>query len=70
MTIKEALSVIKDAKEIRLSNFDGNVQCFDFTDPLILDAFGNYIVDDIYACGEAVFEISIKLTPAKKEDNR
>ena len=66
MTIKEALSVIKEAKEIRISGFGGNVSKFDHTDPLMVDALGNYVVESIYACNEEVFEIGVRMIPAKQ----
>lgn len=66
MTVKEAISVLKRAKEIRISwNGSSHPICKD--DPLQLDAFGNYVVDEIESWPDmdGVYDIVIAMTPVK-----
>lgn len=66
MTIAEIVKVIADAKEVRIV-WNGEAHKFNHTDPLILDAFGKYVVDGVYAVGEEIFELSIAARPSKIE---
>lgn len=67
MTVKDAVGVLKSAKEIRIawSGFSIPI-CKD--DPLQMDAFGNYVVDSIEAVAavENSYEIIIAMVPVKK----
>ena len=66
MTVKEAISVLKSAKEIRLS-WNGTSLPINREDRLQMDAFGNYVVDEISVWPEldSVYEIVIAMTPVK-----
>lgn len=67
MTVKDAIGVLKSAKEIRITwgSFSLPV-CKD--DPLQMDAFGSYVVDAIDAVdsSEGFYEISIAMVPVKE----
>ena len=67
MTVKEAVSVLKSAKEIKLS-WNGGTIPFWKDDRLQMDAFGNYVVDEIVALNdpEDFYEIIIAMMPVKE----
>lgn len=62
MTVKEVLSVLGDVKEVRLG-YDSTTVPFDFHDKVMVDAFGRYVVEAVYALGEDRFEINIAMQP-------
>ena len=64
MTVKEAVRVLKSAREISLGYGD-NIVPFDKDNPLSLDAFGNYVVDEIRGSEGDYYEISIAMRPIK-----
>ena len=67
MTVKEVVSVLKTAKTISLG-WDGCALQFDKDNPLMLDAYGNYVVDSIQAVGDdedAYYEVNIAMKPVK-----
>ena len=66
MTIKEIVGLLKDVKEVKIA-WNGNVQSIDIFDPIVMDAFGDYLTDGIFAAGEDKFEISLAVKPLKKE---
>lgn len=66
MTVKQVLSVIADAKEVRLG-YDSVTIPFNFNDKMMVDAFGRYLVDGVYALGEDRFEINIAMRPVVSE---
>ena len=68
MTVKEAVSVLKSAKEIRIS-CNGTTFPLWKNDPLQMDAFGKYVVDEILAMNdpEDHFELVIAMTPVRAE---
>lgn len=59
MTVKEAVGVLKTAKTIVLG-YGCNAVPFDKDEPLMMDAYGKYVVDDIRSVGENYYEVSIK----------
>lgn len=65
MTVKEAISVLKHAKTISLGYGDNTVP-FDVGNPLSLDAFGQYVVDEIRGFEEGLYEINIAMRPVKE----
>ena len=65
MTVKEAISVLRSAKTISLGYGD-NVVPFDKDNPLSLDAFGQYVVDEIRGSEDDYYEISIAMRPVKE----
>jgi hypothetical protein len=67
MTVKEAVRVLKSAKTISLCYGD-NVVPFDKDNPLSLDAFGMYVVDEIRGMEDDYYEISIAMRPVKEGD--
>lgn len=65
MTVKEAVSVLKNAETIELG-CDGKAIKFDKDNFLMLDAYGNYIVDSIQAVGEdTYYEVNLAMRPVK-----
>ena len=65
MTVKEAVNVLKFAKEIRIA-WNGNAIPFNKDDMLMMDAYGSYKVDSINADDEKNFEIEIAMRPVKE----
>lgn len=66
MIVKEAIKVLKSAKEVRLC-WGGLAFRLDRDDELQMDAFGSYVVSEI-AAGELtpdIYEISIAMKPVK-----
>lgn len=67
MTVKDAVSVLTEAKQLYIC-WEGSLTKFDPTDGLMLDAFGDYRVKRICTAGEimeAAYEIAIAATPVK-----
>ena len=65
MTVKEAASVLKTAKTIVLG-YGANAVPFDKNDPLMVDAFGMYAVDEIRCEGDGYYEVNIKMQFVKE----
>lgn len=65
MTVKEAVSVLKYAKEIRIA-WNGNAIPFNKDDMLMMDAYGRYKVESINGDEDKVFEIEIAMRPVKE----
>ena len=67
MTVKEVVKVLKTAKTIALG-WDGNAINFNKNDVLMMDAYGDYLVDNIRAVGadeDAYYEVNIAMRPVK-----
>lgn len=64
MTVKEIVSVLKSAKTISIG-YGANAVPFDKDDPLVLDAYGSYVVESVYAPDEDYYEINIAMRPVK-----
>lgn len=67
MTVKDAVSVLKGARTIALG-WDGASITFDKSNLLMVDAYGDYIVDSIRAVGddeEAYYEVNVAMRPVK-----
>ena len=64
MNVREAVSVLKKAKQIMLA-WCGNSIPFDKDDLLMMDAYGKYIVDEI-AAHDDIYEITIAVQPVKE----
>ncbi len=64
MTVKEVVSVLKTAKTISIG-YGANAVPFDKDDPLVLDAYGNYVVESVCAPDEDYYEINICMRPIK-----
>lgn len=67
MTVNEVTKLLKTAKAIMLG-YGGNAVEFDRNDALMVDAYGNYVVDEIRCDGEQCYEISIVMFPMKKNN--
>lgn len=68
MTVKEAVSVLTDAKTFFISWNEG-LRAFDPTDDLMMDAYGDYRVKRICNAGgteESAYEIAITSIPVKE----
>lgn len=73
MTVKELIRKFRNVDEFTLS-WDGIAHAFDADDLILMDAFGNYLVDGIFVStfdadrGEVKMSVdfSLALTPAKK----
>lgn len=65
MNVKDAVKVLKRAKEIRIC-WNGNAIPFDKDDLLMMDAYGRYVVDEIAANGD-IYEINIAMKPVKED---
>lgn len=66
VTVREALRLIPRMKEARLC-WDGIVHRIDINDPLMLEAFGDYLVQEIVPCGNGEFEFNLAMRPIKAE---
>lgn len=64
MKVKDALGVLKRAKEIRIC-FGGSSTTLDTDDPFLMDAFSQYAVDEI-AAHDDIYEINIAMRPVKE----
>ena len=69
MTVKEVCAVLKTAKKIALA-YGANAVDFDKDDLLMLDAYGNYIVDEIRGDADGYYEVSIAIRPMKEGETR
>lgn len=68
MTVKDAVKVLKRATKITLG-YGANVVMCDMTDPLVMNAFADYVVDEIYGLGDDEYEIDIAVRPVKESTN-
>ena len=64
MTVKEIVKVLKTAKKVAIG-YGANIVPFDKDDPLVLDAYGEYVVDAVCAADEDYYEINICMRPVK-----
>lgn len=64
MTVKEATMVLKHAKKIVLG-YGANAVPFDKNDALMMDAYGDYLVDEIRADEDGYYEVNIAVRPIK-----
>lgn len=68
MTVKDAVKVLKTAKKITIGYGANLIPC-NVQDPLVLAAFGDYVVDSICSTDEDVFELDLAITPIKEGAN-
>lgn len=67
MTVRDVVGILKTAKTIALCR-DGSSYKLEKTNALMMDAYGNYVVDSIQAIGneeEAYYEVNIAMHPVK-----
>ena len=67
MTVKEAISVLKSAQKIAIGYGSDSIP-FDKDNPVSVDAFGNYIVDEIKGLEDDYYGINILMRPVRKGD--
>lgn len=65
MTVSEIVSVLKDAKRVALS-WNGTTHDLDLCDPVMLSAFGDNVIANVYALGEDDFELALAVRPLKR----
>lgn len=65
MTVKEAVAVLKTAKKIVLGYGDNAVP-FEKDDPLVMEAYGVFVVDKIHSEGDGYYEINIAMRPVRE----
>ena len=65
MTVKDAIGVLKKAKALYIC-WGGNAIPIYADDPLMVDAYGKYLVDGIEAADAGRYEISIVARPVKE----
>ena len=69
MTVKEVISVLKHANMITLIYGDNSVE-FSRNDALAVEAFGRYVVNDVYALDDGKenhYEIDVLMRPVVEE---
>ena len=67
MTVKEVCGILKTAKTIALGWNGASIE-FEKSNPLMMDAYGNYVVDSIEAVGDSedgYYEVNIAAQPMK-----
>lgn len=72
LTVREACELFFTPKEILLS-MDGRQRTIKYesqrcVDPVTMECFGDFLVEDISATAEDEFYITVKMKPMKKED--
>lgn len=72
LTVREACELINNPKEVGVA-VNGNAyplfrEGATGYDGVMVEAFGDYIVKDIFSCKEGCFELEVKMRPMKKED--
>ena len=70
MTVKDAIRVLPDDEKIQIA-YSGNAYAFHKQDPLMLDAYGNYLIDGIrafYINDKIEYELDIAIRPAKAQE--
>jgi hypothetical protein len=68
MTVKEVVKVLKNAQKITIG-YGANVIPCNVQDPLVLSAFGDYVIDSICAIGEDEYEIDLAISPVKEVEH-
>lgn len=64
MTVKEVVGLLKTAKTIALGYSETAVE-FNQNDPLMMDAYGGYVVSSIHCAGDDYYEVNIAMRPIK-----
>ena len=65
MNVREAARLLKRAKEVKIV-WNGNAVDLDKDDMLMMDAYGNYAVDEIATIEEGCVELIIAMRPVKE----
>lgn len=65
MTVRDAVNVLKSAKQIALG-YDGNVVPFDKDSSLMMDACGGYVVEEVAYFDDGCYVIYLAVKPFKE----
>ena len=65
MTVKEVVTALKTAEKIVLG-YGANALDFDKNNPLALDAYGDYIVDEIQTDDGKYYEVNVAVRPLRQ----
>lgn len=64
VTVKDVVGLLKSAKTIVLG-YGGNAVDFNKDDPLVLDAYGKYLVSEIRCEGDGYYEVDVAMRPVQ-----
>jgi uncharacterized ubiquitin-like protein YukD len=64
MTVKEVIKLLKEAEVISIGLADQAIR-IDSKDALMLNVFGDYVVDNILTDDGKIFELNVALLPVK-----
>ena len=64
MTVREAISVLKEPKTIVLGYASDSIP-FNVHNPVCTDAFGDYVVESIWGDADDYYEINILMKPVR-----
>lgn len=65
MTVRETVSALRHAERIALG-YGANAIHFDPKDPLAMDAYGDYVVDEITTDDGKYYEVNIAVRPIRQ----
>lgn len=65
MTVKDVVNMLADAKVVRIG-YGGSSVPLDIHEPLTMIAYGDFIVNKIYASGEDEFDLNLATQPVVK----
>lgn len=62
ITVRDAIELVKDdANQVLLACAGSIVTGFDWRNPVMVDAYGDYLIDSIHALGEDDFELDLAM---------
>lgn len=64
MTVRKVVSALKTAKNIMLV-YGANSVSFDKSDTFAVEAYGDYLIDEIVSVGKGDYELIIAMRPVK-----
>lgn len=67
MTVKDVFPMIAHDVKVFIGS-DGCLTPVNHTDPVIIDAFGDYELDGIHPIDETKIEIQLKMRPVKRSN--
>ena len=72
LTVREACALINNPTEVDVAVNGNSYPLFregsTGYDSVMVEAFGDYVVKDIFSCVAGCFELEVKMCPMKKED--
>lgn len=66
MTVKEMIAMLGGVNEVNIS-WNGDLVYFNFRNSIEVEVWGSYLVDNVRAEKEGVFELVLAAQPIKKE---